>query len=241
MIAEFQSSNVFIEWSLTLGSGRYPAPRYLQPKDASPSSGSSTKGQERGTIKEKGTCQACSWLQAKHGPQESDPSFWPLSPFRDIGVQLPPQARVYLSSLGMLIASCRYPSCCCCSVVKSCPTLCDPLNCSTPGFPVLRYLPEFAQTRVHWVSDAIQPSHPLSQSTMFIIMTIIMNKLCVSNRVKAPGGQGLCSFCVSGTLVNELINIVILDKYSWMNEWIKLSRGVNPWPRSSYLFCAHLV
>ena len=39
--------------------------------------------------------------------------------------------------------------------------LCDPMNCSTPGFPVLHYLPEFAQTHVHWVSGAIWPSHPL--------------------------------------------------------------------------------
>ena len=49
----------------------------------------------------------------------------------------------------------------CCSVARSCPTLCDFVDCSTPGFPVLHYLPEFAQTHVHWVSDAIQPSHPL--------------------------------------------------------------------------------
>ena len=47
------------------------------------------------------------------------------------------------------------------SVVQSCPTLCDPMDCSTPGSPVLPYLPELAQTHVHWVSDAIQPSHPL--------------------------------------------------------------------------------
>ena len=40
-----------------------------------------------------------------------------------------------------------------------CPTLCDPMDCSTPGFPVLHHLPEFAQTHVHWVSDAIQSSH----------------------------------------------------------------------------------
>ena len=51
---------------------------------------------------------------------------------------------------------------CCCSVIKSCPTLCNPMDCSTPGFPVLHHLPEFAQTHVHWVSDALQPSHPLS-------------------------------------------------------------------------------
>ena len=41
------------------------------------------------------------------------------------------------------------------------PTLCDPMDCSTPGFPALHCLPEFAQTHVHWVDDAIQPSHPL--------------------------------------------------------------------------------
>ena len=46
------------------------------------------------------------------------------------------------------------------SVAQSCPTLCDPMNCSTPGLPVHHQLPEFTQTHVHWVCDAIQPSHP---------------------------------------------------------------------------------
>ena len=54
---------------------------------------------------------------------------------------------------------------CCCSVTKSCPTPCDPIDCSRPDFPVLHYLLEFAQTHVHWVCDAIQPSHPLSPSS----------------------------------------------------------------------------
>ena len=49
-----------------------------------------------------------------------------------------------------------------CSVALLCLTLCNPMNCRTPGFPVLHNLPELAQTHVHWVSDAIQPSHPLS-------------------------------------------------------------------------------
>ena len=51
---------------------------------------------------------------------------------------------------------------CCCSVAQSCPTLCDPVDCSTPGSSVLHYLLGFAQTHVHWVGDAIQSSHPLS-------------------------------------------------------------------------------
>ena len=49
----------------------------------------------------------------------------------------------------------------CCSVTQLCPTLCHPVHYSTPGFCVLPYLLEFAQTHVRWVDDAVQPSHPL--------------------------------------------------------------------------------
>ena len=51
--------------------------------------------------------------------------------------------------------------CCCCSVAKLCPTLFNPRDCSMPGFSVFHCLPEFVQIPVHWVSDAIQPAHPL--------------------------------------------------------------------------------
>ena len=54
--------------------------------------------------------------------------------------------------------------CCCCSVAQLYPTLCNPMNCSTSGFPVLHYFPECAQTHVLWVSDAIPPFHPLLPS-----------------------------------------------------------------------------
>ena len=58
------------------------------------------------------------------------------------------------------------PSCCCrCSVTQLCPTLCDPMNCSSPGLPVPHHLLEFAQVHVHCISDAIQPSHPLMPSS----------------------------------------------------------------------------
>ena len=48
------------------------------------------------------------------------------------------------------------------SVTQSCPTLCDPMNCSTPGLLVQNQLPEFTQTHVHRFGDGIQPSYPLS-------------------------------------------------------------------------------
>ena len=52
-------------------------------------------------------------------------------------------------------------SCLFSSVTQSCPTLCDPMDCSTPGLPVHHQLPEFIQTHLHWVGDTIQPSHSL--------------------------------------------------------------------------------
>ena len=51
---------------------------------------------------------------------------------------------------------------CCCSVAQSCPSLCNPMNCIMPGFPILHHFLELAQTHTHQVDDAIKPSHPLS-------------------------------------------------------------------------------
>ena len=53
------------------------------------------------------------------------------------------------------------------SVAQSCPTLCDPMNRSTPGLPIHHQLPEFTETHVYQVSDAIQPSHPLASPSPF--------------------------------------------------------------------------
>ena len=62
----------------------------------------------------------------------------------------------------------------CCSVTQCCPTLCDPMDCSTPGLPVLHHLLELAQTHVHW--DVLQPSHPLSKWCLcFIICSLSLS------------------------------------------------------------------
>ena len=55
--------------------------------------------------------------------------------------------------------------CHCCPVTEWCPTLHDPMDCSTPGFPVPHRLPGFVQVHAHWVGDAVPPSHPLSPSS----------------------------------------------------------------------------
>ena len=69
--------------------------------------------------------------------------------------KIPPQAGHVQIGLGLL--SVQFSS-----VAQSCPTLCNPVNRSTPGLPVHHQAPEFTQTHAHWVCDAIQPSHPLS-------------------------------------------------------------------------------
>ena len=83
------------------------------------------------------------------------------------------------------------------SVVQSCPTLCDPMDCSTPGFPVHHQLPELDQTHVHQVGDATQPSHPLSAPLVLLLsFTTTNSSLKVPASVKAAPppptpGQGL--------------------------------------------------
>ena len=74
------------------------------------------------------------------------------------------------------------------SVTQSCPVLCDPMDCSTPGFLVHHNLPELAQTHVHWVSDVIQPSHPPSSllllPSIFLSIRVFSNEL--SLRIRWP-------------------------------------------------------
>ena len=76
----------------------------------------------------------------------------------------------HVSSLGpWAFESClTRPAMSCCSVAQSCPTLCSPVDCSRPGFPVLHQLLEFAQAHVHWVGDATQPSRPLSSLLLLL-------------------------------------------------------------------------
>ena len=74
-----------------------------------------------------------------------------------VGLKLNMQKTKIMASSPIQFSSVQFSS-----VAQSCPTLFDPMNCSTPGLPVHHQLPEFTQTHVHRVSDAIQPSHPLS-------------------------------------------------------------------------------
>ena len=77
------------------------------------------------------------------------------------------------------LCTCCFPTCCC-SVAKLCPTLCDPMNCSNPGFPVLHYIPKFVQTHVHWVMMSLNHVilyYPLLLSSIFPYIKVFSNEL----------------------------------------------------------------
>ena len=69
----------------------------------------------------------------------------------------------------------------CCSITQSCPTLWGPMDCSTPGLPVLHHLLEFAQIHVHWVSDAIQPSYLILCHPLLLLPSIFPSIRVFSN------------------------------------------------------------
>ena len=105
---------------------------------------------------------------------------------------------------------------CSCLVTKSCPTLCDPMDCSTVGSLVLHYLPVFAQIHVHWVSDAIWSSHPLWPllllPSMFPSIRVFSNELALCIR-----WPKYCSFSFSNSSFIEYSGSI-----SFQIDWFDL-------------------
>ena len=106
--------------------------------------------------------------------------------------------------------------CCFCSVDNSCLTFCDPMDYSMSGFPVLHYLLEFAQSHVLWVSDAIQPSHPviplLLLPSIFPSIRVFSNELAL--HIRWPK---YCSFNFSISSSNEYSGLI-----SFRIDWFDL-------------------
>ena len=99
-------------------------------------------------------------------------------------------------------------------VAQSCPTLCDPMNRSTPGLPVHHQHPEFTQTHVHWVSDAIQPSHPLSSPSP-LAPNPSQHQSFPMSQLFAWGGQSIWS------VEEKKITVTVLDFLSLIAvQWL---------------------
>ena len=102
----------------------------------------------------------------------------------------------------------------CCSLTKSCPTLCDPVDCSTPGFPVLHYLREFAQTHIHWVMPSNHRIlwHPLLLLSVFPSIRVFLNESSLPTR-----WSKYWSFSFSINPTNEYLGLL-----SFRNDWFDL-------------------
>ena len=118
-----------------------------------------------------------------------------------------------------------------CSVPPSCPTLCNPMDCSTSHFPVLHYLPQFAEAHVHQVSNAIQPSHPLLHSLLLPSIIPSIRVILVIAGMHGKSLQLCPTLCDSvdhnppGSSVQGILQARML-------KWVAMpsSRG-SSWPR----------
>ena len=112
---------------------------------------------------------------------------------------------------------------CCCSIAQSCLTLCNPMDCSTPGFPVLHHLPELPQTHVNWVDDDIQPSHPLSSPSP-PAFNLSQHQSFLMSQFLASGGQSIG--------VSASASVLPMNIQDWfplrLTDWISLqSKGLS--------------
>ena len=100
----------------------------------------------------------------------------------------------------------------CCSVTKSCLTLCDPMDCSMPGLPVPHHLPEFAQVHVQCISDAIQPSHPLTPSSPALNLSPHQSCLSVSGNQNtgASASASVLPMSIQGWVPIRLTDLISL-------------------------------
>ena len=108
-------------------------------------------------------------------------------------------------------------------VTKSCPTLCNSMNCSTPGFMILYHLQEFAQTPVHWVSDAIQLSHPLSSPSLAFNLSQNQGPFPV-NGLFESGGQSIRTSASASVLPMNIQDWFPLRLTGWISL---LSKGLS--------------
>ena len=116
-----------------------------------------------------------------------------------------------------------YMFCCClhCSVTQSSVILCNPVECSTPGFPVLHHLPEFAQTHDHQISDASQPSHPPSSPSLPAFNLIQPSGFFPMSQLFTSGGQ----------IIGASASVLPKNIQGWFPLGLT---GLSPWcPRDS--------
>ena len=110
------------------------------------------------------------------------------------------------------------------SVAQSCPTPCNPMDCSMPGFPVHHQLPELAQTHVHWIGDAIQPSHLLSSHHLIFchplfscLQSFPESRSFPTNQFFTSGGQSIGVSASTSVLPMNKHSGLISFRMDWLD------------------------
>ena len=106
---------------------------------------------------------------------------------------------------------------CCGSIAKSYLTLCNPTDCSTPGSSVLHCLPEFAEVHVHWVGDAIQPSHPLSAPFVSCSQSFPASGSFPVRQLFTSGGQNTAASGLEGISPSSEYSGLISFRINWFD------------------------
>ena len=123
----------------------------------------------------------------------------------------------------------------CCSVTQSCLTLFDPVDCSTPGFPILHHLPEFAQTHVRQVDDAIQPTHPLSFPFFSCLQYFLASVSFPMSQLFTSSGQRIGASASVLPMNIQTGNSAQYSMAGWMGgesvgEWLPVYIWLGPFP-----------
>ena len=125
------------------------------------------------------------------------------------------------------------PAWCCCSVAQSCPAVCDPVDCGTPGFPVLHHLPELAQSHVHWVSDATISSSVFPFSSC--LQSFPASGSFLMSRLFPSGGQSTGASASASVLPVNTQGWFPLGWTGWISLQSKGDSCLNSWFCFSWL------
>ena len=119
---------------------------------------------------------------------------------------------------------------CCFSVTQLCPALCEPVDCSMPGIPVLHHIPEVAQTHVHWVGDAIQTSCPVI-SFLSCLQPFPASESFPISWLFASGAPKFWSFSFSISPSNEYSGLISFRSHWFYLLAVKGSQESSPTPQ----------
>ena len=118
--------------------------------------------------------------------------------------------------IAKILFHCKHQSVQFSSVTQSCPTLWDPMDCSTPGFPVHHQLPELTQTHVHGVGDAIQPSHPLDPFSS-CLQSFPASGSFLRSQFFISGGQSIGVSASASALPMSIQDLFPLEWTGWIS------------------------